>query len=101
MVAEMRMVNDPSVWRGADMASRDDWIVKLDLADVAELESALATVKARAIGIPALGKRDFPLPRLAPKLAGVLQQLESGRGFALLRGLPVTRYSKADAALIY
>ena len=101
MVAEMQAVNHSSVWRGADMARRKDWIVKLDAAEVAELENALASVKARAIGIPALDKRDFPLPRLAPKLADVLQQLESGRGFALLRGLPVTRYSKADAALIY
>lgn len=91
----------PSAWRGPDMARRDDWIVRLDDADVAELEAALARAKAAGIGIPALGRGDFHVPRVAAKLLGVLRELEQGRGFALIRGLPIERYSKADAALIY
>ena len=83
------------------MARREDWIVVLDAADCNELEAALAHVKARGICIPALSKKDFPIPGVARKLAGVLAELEDGRGFALLRGLPVERYSTADAALIY
>jgi hypothetical protein len=101
MMADMRGVEGSSVWRGPQMARQDDWIVRLEAPDVAELEAALAQARARGIGIPALTRKDFPLPGLAPKLAAVLAQLESGRGFALLRGLPVERYSKADAALVY
>lgn len=101
MAIEMRAVDHPSVWRGPDMARRDDWIVRLDATDCAELDAALVQVKARGIGIPGLAKKDFPLPGLARKLAGVRADLEDGRGFALLRGLPVEHYSKADAALIY
>ena len=101
MTIEMRAVDHPSVWRGPDMTRRDDWIVRLDDADCAELDAALRQAKARGIGIPALSKSDFPIPGVARKLVGVLAELEDGRGFALLRGLPVERYSKADAALIY
>lgn len=101
MKIEMRVVDHPSAWRGPDMAVRDDWIVRLDAGDCAELDAALTHAKARGIGIPELSKKDFPIPGVARKLAGVLAELESGRGFALLRGLPVERYSKADAALIY
>ena len=101
MPIEMHTVDHPSVWRGPDLAARADWIVRLDAADCAELDAALAQAKARGIGIPGLSKKDFPIPGVAKKLAGVLNDLENGRGFALLRGLPVERYSKTDAALIY
>jgi len=101
MTIEMRAVNHPSVWRGPDMARHDDWLVRLDEADCAELDAALVQAKARDINILALSKSDFPIPGVARKLAGVLAELEDGRGFALLRGLPIKRYSKADAALIY
>lgn len=90
-----------SAWKGEDLRTRDDWIVHLEADDIAELEVALAFVKSRAIGIPGLSRNDFVAPGLAGKLGAVLHQLENGRGFVLLRGLPVGRYSKADAATIY
>jgi hypothetical protein len=58
-------------------------------------------VKSRAIHIPRLSKNDFVIPSLARKMDAALNQLEEGRGIVLLRGLPVGRYSKADAATIY
>jgi len=45
--------------------------------------------------------RDFKVPRVAKNMARVLRMLEDGCGFALIRGLPVERFSKADAARIY
>jgi len=43
--------------------------------------------------IEAITKDQFRLPTLAPFLEGVQGELLDGRGFALLRGLPVHRYS--------
>lgn len=83
------------------MARRNDWIIRLSAQDVAELEAALAYAKAARLGIPALGRDGFPLKHLAARLDQVRRELESGRGFVLIRGLPVQRYSKADSALIY
>lgn len=37
---------------------------------------------------------DFPLPTLGPLLAAILRDVTSGRGFALLKGLPVQRWSR-------
>ena len=101
MTFEMRLVEDASVWRAPEMARRTDWVVRLDDSDCAELDQALNCVKASGIGIPALSKQDFPLPGMVGKLADVRARLETGCGFAMLRGLPVERYSKSDAALIY
>jgi hypothetical protein len=91
----------PSAWRSEELSRNEDWIVRLDAQDVGEIDAALADVKAKNIQIPALSRQDFVAPRLAHKLAAVLRMLEDGRGFALIRGLPVERYSKADAARIY
>src|SRR3546814_1390051 len=44
---------------------------------------------------------DFPLPGLAPRLNALLEQLESGRGVALLRGLPVADYDDEDLRLMW
>src|SRR3546814_1721872 len=35
------------------------------------------------------GKADFPLPTLGARIEQILQELEFGRGFAMLRDLPV------------
>jgi hypothetical protein len=91
----------PSAWKGEELSSHQDWIVQLDAKDVAELDSALASVKSLGIDIPQLSRKDFVTPHFAEKMKALLNQLENGRGFALVRGLPVGKYSKADAARIY
>lgn len=99
--ASLRPDSYPPAWKGEDLSPRDDWIIHLEANDIVEIESALAFVKSRAIGIPELSRNDFAIPGFAKKMGAVLRELEDGRGFVLLRGLPVERYSKADAATIY
>ncbi|HYF58887.1 MAG TPA: TauD/TfdA family dioxygenase [Burkholderiaceae bacterium] len=92
----------PAAWYGPGWAGRDDWVVRLDGADVAEIEAALAAWSAAPRDAPApLEAGAFPLPRLAPRLAAIRDELIDGRGFALLRGLPVGRWSRRDAALAF
>ena len=43
----------------------------------------------------------FPLPTLGPVLSSIARELHTGRGFSVLRGIPVTSYSRADNILIY
>ncbi len=94
-------LDDPSAWRGADLRARSDWIVKLTESEIAEIEAALTGVRARQSDLFALTKNDFPLPTLSARLEGLLPVLEGGRGFALVRGLPVERYSEPDARTIF
>jgi hypothetical protein len=41
-------------------------------------------------------KEDFPLPTLGPYLESVRDEVVSGRGFALIRGVPVDRWGLAE-----
>ena len=58
---------------------------------------------ARATGKPpaALSAADFPLPALSARIAGWRAELESGRGFQVVSGVPVERWSEADAELAF
>ncbi|HVJ12630.1 MAG TPA: TauD/TfdA family dioxygenase, partial [Burkholderiales bacterium] len=88
-------VAGPAVWRGRDVA---DWAREFSAAEIAEIEAAIDGYR----GDPAaLSPQNFPLPTLGPVLRGLLRELLDGRGFVLLRGLPVARWSRAQQALAY
>jgi hypothetical protein len=91
----------PAGWYGPDMARRDDWIVALGDAEVAEIDAAVDTFEAHGADIAAMRAADFPLPSLAPRLARIRDELLRGRGFVLLRGLPVDRYTMRQAATAF
>ena len=88
-------------WRAADIADRTRWTYQLTSDDAAELDAALHHAKARHADILDVTREDFPLPTLAAKIAQFEEALIDGRGFQLISGLPVERYSDADASAIY
>lgn len=94
-------LDSPAAWRGDEMRLRSDWQVRLTESEVAELNAALR--QARACGKPMgkLGQRDFPLPTLAGRLAQWRNEIRHGRGFVLIRGLPVAEWSETDAETVY
>jgi len=89
-----------AVWTGAQMATREDWPITLTSAQIAELEHAGEQVIAQRLALAQLVAEQFPLPTLAPRLVALRVELLHGRGFALLRGLPVERWSRALTAAI-
>lgn len=88
-------------WRARDVADPARWTYRLSDAEVAELEAALAHARARCADVLDITREDFPLPTLAARIAGFEAELIDGRGFQLISGLPVERYSDADASAIY
>ena len=91
----------PEVWLGSDFAGDDSWIHNLSGEEIAAVDAALASLKARDKRFPRFTREDFPLGPLEPVLAGCLNDLQNGRGFFLLRGLPVERYSANDIDTLY
>ena len=82
----------PAAWLGPDMAARRDWVELLSPSEVSEVEAAARSVSGRKADIAALSATDFPLPTLAPRLAKICAEVLHGRGFTLLRGLPVQHW---------
>ncbi|MBL4720961.1 MAG: TauD/TfdA family dioxygenase, partial [Alphaproteobacteria bacterium] len=94
-------VRDRSVWRGDDFKRDESWIYRFTPSDVDELDAALAMVTEKGLEPLAFTQTEFPLPTLGPKLADILDELENGRGFVLMRGLPVEKYNEAALYRLY
>ena len=61
----------------------------------------MRAVEAGGGDIIAIRRGDFPLPRLAPRLAEVRRELVDGRGFVQIRGLPVADMTRRQAAIAF
>jgi hypothetical protein len=91
-----------AAWYGPEIAKRDDWMMPLSAAEVAEVEAATRALVARDADIAVLKPQDFPLPTLGARLrARVDDEVLNGRGFLLLRGLPVERWSIRESATAF
>ena len=82
----------PAAWLGPEMAARRDWVEVLSPAEVAEVEVAARSLSDRNADIASISATAFVLPTLAPRLANICAELLHGRGFVLLRGLPVQHW---------
>jgi hypothetical protein len=95
-------VTGPSAWVGADLARQPErWTYRLSTREIAEVESATAAARDRGLDVAAIRRADFPLPTLGPVLDRLRDEVLNGRGFVLLRGLPVTDRPIADSATAY
>lgn len=96
-----RPVEAASAWRGAEQARRTDWIRRFTAKEIAELEAAAGHAGGTGKPLEELGREDFPLPTLSRTAVAWMGELDRGRGFLLLRGLPVARWGDALSALVY
>jgi len=97
-------IGDRSAWYGLDLKGRTDWIEHLSEAEVAEVESAakeLAELAKSSFDLTAISTDDFPLPTLGPRLHHLLDEVLNGRGFVLIKALPVQRWTKREAAIAF
>jgi hypothetical protein len=88
-------------WTADDVADPAAWTHRLSEAEIAELEAALAVARSRTDEVLDVRKEDFPLPTLAPVLAGLADELINGRGFQRISRLPVERIGFDDASWMY
>ncbi len=88
-------------WLGRDMARSTDWIVPVSPRAIEEMEAALRQLGRRGLRWPDFGRDDFSLPTFSRDLSAALDEIEDGRGFVLLRGFPVDRYTVGELKNLY
>ena len=100
-MAEIRPITGDCVWRGRDMADSSRWQRHLSPAQLAEIDRALASAKARGLRWEDMNAADFPLPSLRPLIDDIRAELEDGCGLLLLRGLDPSHYPMDELKLLY
>jgi Taurine catabolism dioxygenase TauD, TfdA family len=96
-----RLIEGASAWLGKKIQNDPTWIVRWDSEQIAELESAADHFLSSGVALEDITSASFPLKKLTPFISEILNELLSGRGFVMLRGLPIKNWSIEKAATIY
>jgi Taurine catabolism dioxygenase TauD, TfdA family len=94
-------VRDRSAWYGAEICERTDWVARLSEAEIAEVERAVGELEESRVDLVSITAEGVALPTLAPRLQRLLDEVLNGRGFVLIKGLPVERWTKREAAIAF
>ena len=90
-----------AAWTGQELERSGDWIRVLDDAQRQEIAAALDYAQRRGRCFPNVTRDDFPLPRTAPLLADIAEELENGRGAVRLRGLDAARFTEDELRQVF
>ncbi len=93
----------PTTWVAADFPDPTHWTWQLSASDIDALVQATQQFARYDIGeLPILTTEDVTVPAdLVGRLNDVRHTLISGRGFAVLSGLPIAEISDAHAAAVF
>ncbi|WP_417515932.1 TauD/TfdA family dioxygenase [Minwuia sp.] len=91
----------PSAWTGSDMATRDDWINHLSDGDLDCLGKRIERFQASGRDLIDMRKADMADPHLEDLVGRWRDELLHGRGFILIRGMPVGDWAYEKVAAAY
>jgi hypothetical protein len=94
-------VRDASVWYGPVLEQENDWIVRLSQTEIAEVQTAVQKLQQSSSDLTTIAAADVPMPTLGARLRKMLDEVMNGRGFVLLRGLPVGTWTRREAAVAF
>ena len=89
------------VWDGAVLGQTKDWIEYLDENDLADIRVAIDAENVQNKQIGTLAHQDFDFGKLGQRLLALRDEILEGRGFVMLRGLPVHQWSHQDIIRAY
>ncbi|KAF7194673.1 Taurine hydroxylase-like protein SAT17 [Pseudocercospora fuligena] len=78
-----------------------DWTYELNEAELLEIEDALKHFQSLDQPLGFINQETFPLPTLHATLRRFSDEIHNGRGFKVLRGLPVTKHTRRENVIIY
>ncbi|HKM73698.1 MAG TPA: hypothetical protein VJX94_27160 [Stellaceae bacterium] len=94
-------IDHPSAWTVADFKTPADYTIELDAAHLRDIEHAIRQIKTAGLGLDDLRREHFEPPSLRPVIDEIRRQIADGRGFVVLRRLPVEDYSKDEIGMIF
>ncbi|OXV07434.1 hypothetical protein Egran_04802, partial [Elaphomyces granulatus] len=89
------------VWEGDQLKDAYDWTYELNEDELNEIEHALVHFQSLKKPIGFVSQETFPLPQLHATLRDISKELHLGRGFKVLRGLPVDKHTREENFIIY
>ena len=101
MPFEFKPIEGPIAWKGRDIAADPAWIHRLSDTERTDLNRAIELGRGSGKPLAQLTREDLPLPVLAPAIRDWMEALNHGRGFVLVKGMPVVGRSPRDIEIAY
>jgi hypothetical protein len=93
--------NGESVWLGKNLVRAQDWIFQLPPRAIEEIDACVRRLNGRDAYGQRVERHEFPLTSIADDIARIRDEIATGRGFTVIRGLPKERYSGNELGLIF
>ncbi len=93
---DIKPVAGPQVWRGPELAARDDWIHPVPQPVIDDLDALIAEVRAQGHTQESFDFEATDIASLHAYVAPIREALANGYGLAMVRGLPVERYDTEE-----
>lgn len=97
----LKPIKDPAGWYPQDYDGTQCWAYRLSDREVGELMDAVADTERHGLGLMDISRDDFLLPTLGEALLEIRDEVMNGRGFALIRGLPVEGRTREQTAAAF
>jgi len=94
-------IDHPTAWKVADFKNPADYTIELTATNLREIERAIERINAAHLGLDDLQPEHFDVPSLHPVIDEIRHEIENGRGFVVVRRLPVEDYSKDEIGMIF
>lgn len=97
----LKRLIDPADWLPEEYRNSEQWIYHLSETEITEIYAAVSGVEARGQDIKDIRPGTFPLPAFGGVLEEIKKELLDGRGFVLIRGLPIARMTRVQMAAAF
>jgi hypothetical protein len=94
-------LHDESSWTAQTFSGSSDWIRVLEPQHIDEIDAAIRKLAERGVTLETVRAGDLRLPGLQPLLQEFLDVDIRRRGFGMIRGFPVRRYTVEQCAMFF
>ncbi len=94
-------VHGDSVWGATSFKSMEPWLRHLDPQHLQEIQTMINSLRAKNRTLLTVQREDFDMPLLKSMLHEMTAQDLAHRGFSMIRGFPVERYSVEEIEMFF
>ena len=94
-------VAERGAWTRASFRDASSFSYRLKQETVAEMDTAIESLRARDIGVQQVTGENFRLPSFSADARALREEILDGRGFVVIDGIDTGRFSADDLKLVY
>jgi hypothetical protein len=97
----LKPIVESGCWYPDDLKGSNAWVYQLNGDEIGEILKTAEAIERSGVDLKKVTRADFPVPGFADALGDIKQELMDGRGFIVIRGLPIEGRSRLQNAIAF